>query len=609
VSGFVCIVHGDNAPIERALLQSLTDFLSFRGPDSREIWLDGSIGLGHALLRTTHEAMTERQPASLEGRYKIVADARLDAREELIAELLRAQRNVRSNVPDCELILHAYAVWGTACTDHLRGDFSFALWNAGHKQLFCARDHFGIKPFYYAQLGNLFLFSNTLDCLRKHPAVSGRLNDLAISEFLLFDMIREPSATSFVDIQRLPPAHTLTYNDGGISNRRYWTLPVSDPLRHGRQSDCVDQFRELLDRAVADRLRTNHAGVLMSGGLDSPTVAASARRTLTCNGTGSGLTAYTDIFESLIPHEERHYATLVAEALKIPIEFQVSDDFGPWKYLSQQKSTWPEPVHSPASDGGLHQLRQVAARNRVVLTGFGGDPALSCLLSVHFFGLLKNRKIGHALADAMGYLAADGRFSRLYVRTRWQKWFGSKSQTAHYPPWLNPGLEKRLSLRERWEAWMSAQPPKETARRTAYEAIVDPSWPNLFEGYDPGTTGVPVEVRHPFFDLPVVSFLLALPALPWCSDKELLREAARGILPNAVRLRRKSPLLADPLTALLQQPQAACVDSFEAAPELDRYVERRRIPKVFGERDPWTAWIHLRPLSLNFWLQSRVAAG
>jgi len=134
-------------------------------------------------------------------------------------------------------------------------------------------------------------------------------------------------------------------------------------------------------------------------------------------------------------------------------------------------------------------------------------------------------------------------------------------------------------------------------------------WASLFEGYDAGVTRVPVEVRHPFFDLRLVKFLLALPALPWCSDKELLREAARGILPDAVRLRRKSPLLADPLIAILQRPEAAWLDSFEAVSELGRYVERRLIPKVFGERDPWSAWTHLRPFSLNFWLRSQVATG
>lgn len=602
-------MHEDNAPVDRALLHSLTDFLSFRGPDACGMWSDGPIGMGHALLRTTYESKGERQPANVEGRYWIVADARLDAREELIAELQCAERNVCSDAPDCNLILHAYATWGAACIEHLQGDFSFALWDAHHKQLFCAHDHFGIKPFFYASIGPLLVVSNTLNCVRRHPAVSRRLNDLAIADFLLFDVIREAGATSFADIQRLPPAHVLSCEAGAISVRRYWTLPPSAPLRYTQPNACVEQFRELLDRAVADRVRVSKVGVLMSGGLDSPTVAASARRTLAANGNGAELCAYTEVFKTLIPHEEGRYAGLVAEALKIPIEFQVSDEMGLWKYLNCTNISWPEPFHSPWSDGGTEQLRQVASRSRVALTGFGGDPALSCLLSEHFLQLLKRGQIKRALVGTLQYMSAEGRFSRLYLCTRWHRWFGSKTQAPRYPEWLNQDLERRLGLRERWERFMRAAPRNGAHRPIAYEAVVDPMWPNLFEGYDAGITGIPVEVRHPFFDLRLVHFLLALPALPWCSDKELLREAARGILPDAVRLRRKSPLLADPLIALLQRPESAWVDSFEAVPELGQYVEPSRVPKVFGEKDAWTAWIHLRPLSLNFWLRSNAATG
>lgn len=611
MSGFVCIMHGDNAPVDRALLHSLTDFLSFRGPDACGMWSDGPIGMGHALLRTTYESKGERQPANVEKRYWIVADARLDARQELISELQGADRNVCSDAPDCDLILHAYAAWGTTCIDRLQGDFSFALWDATNKTLFCARDHFGVKPFFYASVGKLVVVSNTLNCVRRHPAISARLNDLAIADFLLFDMIRESGATSFTEIQRLPPAHVLWCEAGTISVRRYWTLPVSAPVRHKRPGECVEHFRELLDRAVSDRLRTENVAVLMSGGLDSPTVAASARRMFApnANGAAAGLFAYTEVFKTLIPHEEGRYAKLVAEALKIPIEFQVSDEGGLSKGLNGEDHCWPEPMHSPGSDSGLAQLRQISVRNRVALTGFGGDPTLSSLLSIHFLQLLKGRQFRRALADAISYLAAEGRFSRLYIRTRLRRWFASKKETSWYPGWLNRDLEKRFGLRGRWETLMRAPNSNSGVRPAAYEAMVDPFWPNLFEGYDPGVTGIPVEVRHPFFDLRLVRFLLALPALPWCSDKGLLREAGRGVLPDAVRLRRKSPLLRDPLVALLERQESAWVDSFEAAPALGRYVERRLIPKVFEEKDAWSAWIHLRPLSLNFWLRSRAATG
>ena len=180
MSGIAGIFHRDGAPVDRELLRSLVEFLGFRGPDAAEIWTRGPIGLGHAMLRTTRESKNERQPASLDGRLWIAADARLDSRAELIARLERENQIPGEMTPDCDLILRSYAAWGPECIRHLRGDFAFAIWDAVKSELFCARDHFGIKPFYYAALGELFLFSNTLDCLRLHPRVSCELNDAAI---------------------------------------------------------------------------------------------------------------------------------------------------------------------------------------------------------------------------------------------------------------------------------------------------------------------------------------------------------------------------------------------------------------------------------------------
>ena len=103
----------------------------------------------------------------------------------------------------------------------------------------------------------------------------------------------------------------------------------------------------------------------------------------------------------------------------------------------------------------------------------------------------------------------------------------------------------------------------------------------------------------------MLKFLLALPSVPWCSDKEILRRAERGVLPDAVRLRRKSPLIRDPLLALLQKPESAWVDRFEAVPELHQYVQRDRIPALYRVAGAGDAWLHSKPASLNFWLQRR----
>ena len=605
MSGFVAILNCDGSPCDKAALRQLTDFLAFRGPDERQVWVDGPAGLGHALLRMTPEVKRERQPLSLDQRVWIAADARVDGRKELINALAREPGDgppISAVAPDVELILRAYLVWGESCVDHLLGDFAFVIWDAPRRKFFAARDHFGVKPLFYATAGGAIVISNTLDCVRRHPYVSDQLDDLAIADFLLFDCINEPGATSFADIRRLPPAHILSTEEGRISTHRYWELCVNEPVHYRRSSDYTERFLELLDAAVADRLHTGRAGVLMSGGLDSTTVAASAKRILAHNGNPDSLRAYTAIFDLLFSHEEGRYAALVGEFLKIQIEFQASDNA---RIFQSADTHTPEPVHAACPDFTACQLTHAFSHSREMLTGFGADPALSSLLSTHFRKLLAKRQFGRALVDAMKYLNAEGRFSRLYIRTRARRWFPSKTQNAWCPEWLNPDLDRRFDLRGRWEECTRTAAPRAAVRPVAQEALAAPVWANLFEGFDPGATRIPVLVRHPFFDLRLVNFLLALPTVPWCCDKELLRAAARGVLPDAVRLRRKSPLQADPVVALLQRPDSSWVDSFSPLAELERYVIRDRLPRVFGTKDPWSAWINLRPLSLNFWLQSQ----
>src|SRR5665213_3142582 len=319
MSGIVGILHLDGAPVDPQLLQRLTDSLVFRGPDATGMWISDNnvrcVGFGHTLLKTTPESAFEHQPFTLDGSLWIVADARVDARTELIAELRAHGEDPCVSVTDVELILRAYRVWGETCLEHLLGDFAFAIWDGPRRRLLCACDHLGVKPFYYAHLGPLFIFSNTLNCVRQHPGVSNRLNDLAIADFLLFEMNRDAATTSFADIERLPPAHLLDCHDGAISIRRYWSLPDSGPIHYRREAEYLEHFTELLDTAVADRLRTDSAAILMSGGLDSPTVAVSAQRVFARQGASSGLRAYTRVFDHLIPDHERHYAGLVGKAL------------------------------------------------------------------------------------------------------------------------------------------------------------------------------------------------------------------------------------------------------------------------------------------------------
>src|SRR5438552_13183588 len=195
MSGIVGIVNFEGAPVDRALLRRMTDFMTFRGPDEQRIWVDGNVGFGHTLLRTTFESEHEHQPFTLDGRVWIVADARVDAQADLIAKLASRGEEVERGVPDVELLLRAYLAWGEDCVDHLLGDFAFAIWDGPKRRLFCARDHLGVKPFFYAASSSCVILSNTLNALRLHPSVSDALNELAIGDFLLFDFNQDAATT------------------------------------------------------------------------------------------------------------------------------------------------------------------------------------------------------------------------------------------------------------------------------------------------------------------------------------------------------------------------------------------------------------------------------
>ena len=130
------------------------------------------------------------------GRVWIVADARIDGRPELRSALADAGWAPDADVPDAELVVRAYLAWGPDCVHHLMGDFAFAIWDAPAQRLFCARDHLGGKPFFYARIGAGVIVSNTLNCLRRHPGVSRELNDQAIADFLLFGHNAEPDTTA-----------------------------------------------------------------------------------------------------------------------------------------------------------------------------------------------------------------------------------------------------------------------------------------------------------------------------------------------------------------------------------------------------------------------------
>jgi len=449
MSGIIGILNLDGAPVDRRLLARMTDFLVFRGPDAQNSWIDGAAGFGHTLLKTTYESERERQPFTLDEKVWIVADARVDARSDLIAKLKARGREVAADVPDVELILHAYGVWQEDCVERLLGDFAFGVWDATRRRLFLARDHMGVKPLYYSHIGSCVIFSNTLDCMRQHPLVSDRLNDLGVADFLLFDLNQDKATTTFADIQRIPPAHCAVWSETGLDLRRYWTLPIDEPVYYRKLDDYVDRFKELLKAAVGDRLRTDRVGIFMSGGIDSPTLAATAHELLRNRSINSGVRAFTIAYDGY--GEERYYAGLVAAKLGIPIEFSgwTEDTFDPdWQSTSFHT---PEPVPYPARLSVDRTYYQgMAAHSRVAFFGEGPDNALRYEWSTYLSYLIRGRRIGRLLYDLGCQAVLDPRLFAVAVRRILKRPAPDETESP-FPDWFNADFEKHFQLRARWQ--------------------------------------------------------------------------------------------------------------------------------------------------------------
>ncbi len=623
MSGIVGIVNLKGSPIAPPLLQSMTALMSDRGPDAQRIWLGDAVGFGHALLHTRSESQPDEQPCSLDGHIWITADARIDDRATLVQALRSGGISVPASTlvtqPDAVLILYAYQLWSDRCIEYLLGDFAFAIWDGRAQRLFCSRDHFGVKPFYYAHVGDWLLFSNTLNCLRAHPVVSDRLHDLAMADFLIFGFNQDATTTIFADIRRLPPAHCLTWTKATATQppllnlRRYWTLPTDESVRYSRGMDYVERFQELMEQSVSDRLQTPDAGVFMSGGLDSTTVAAVAKNCLARQYSSFNLCAHTVVYDRLIPDQERYYSSLAAEAIGIPIHYLVADDYTLFQSWNRPELRRPEPFMDPLAIIAAERLQQAARHGRVVLSGEGGDPVLFPAIG-YFSQQLKLLHLGH-LAKAIGqYISFTGRLPPVGLRTQLRLWLGKQHfWQPPYPSWLNPDFADRLHLRERWQQSTQGFSQRQASHKTrpeAYQLLSQPGWAATFEGFDPGVTGIPLEVRHPFFDVRLVKYLLAIPPIPWFIHKELMRVAMRGVLPEAVRLRPKTPLAGNPAYTLLQQSEGKYVDFIDPPSGLAQYIDWEQALRIMGgEQDTPDLWTNLRPLGLVQWFHNLETMG
>lgn len=251
---------------------AMTDRLAHRGPDGQGVAHLGPICLGHRRLSIIDLSGGAQPMCDSSGTLHITYNGEIYNYTALRDELTAAGSRFATD-SDTEVILEAYRAWGADCLTRFDGMFAFALWDAQRRRLFCARDRFGKKPFFYTVQNNALYFASELSALRRLPELSFSLDPRAVMRYLAYEYVPTPQ-TPFSQVQSLAPAHFLLLKDGSLHTSRYWDMPMPDEGDKRSEAELCHELRELLSEAVRRRMVSDvPLGVFLSGGIDSSIVA------------------------------------------------------------------------------------------------------------------------------------------------------------------------------------------------------------------------------------------------------------------------------------------------------------------------------------------------
>ncbi len=539
-------------------LVAMTELVSYRGPNGfgfayaatdtnerteiihnerrRPQMLRPVVGLGNRRLSILDVSPLGNMPMeSDDGAHAITYNGEVYNYKEIRQELEKAGHRFRTKT-DTEVILHAYQEWGEDCLTHFNGMWSLALWDRSKQRLFCARDRFGVKPFYYAFSGGRFFFGSEIKQILQASGMRRVAHSSAVFNFLERSLIDYSEETFFEGVDQLPGGHYLVLNIGdrlSLRVQRYWELRI-EPNQQKSEEAAVEEFRARFENAVKLRLRSDvPVGACLSGGLDSSAVVCEATRIAPAIEFHSFSACFED--EAL---DERKYISAILSATHSQGHwaFPQADSF--WRTIELMLYHQDEPVGS--SNVFAQWCVMAEAKQHgipVILGGQGGDESLCGYQKYRYFylwHLLRNRD-ARLFREAMLW-ARNG------TRSHW-----TLGDASRYFPAAMRGpfsLTERVCVPE-FSRQTTASRPKLGAGGSIAERqkadLVYASLPSLLHYEDRNSMAHSVESRLPFLDYKLVEFAVNCPPSLKLRDgwsKWILRKALEGTLPDSVRLRR-----------------------------------------------------------------------
>jgi asparagine synthase (glutamine-hydrolysing) len=559
IAGFVSV---DGLPSDAgAIATRMRDVIVHRGPDEAGLFCDDHAALAHRRLSIVDLSTGQQPLANEDGRVRVVFNGEIYNHADIRRELEALGHRYRTK-SDTETIVHAYEQWGDDAVERFRGMFAFAIWDTARRRLLLVRDRLGIKPLYWARVGNTLLFGSEIKALLASGLVRAQANTGVLPELLSTRYV-SGSDTLFVGINKLLPGHRLTFENGEVRVRQYWDIPVPSVEARSEKSETtgaeiVDRFRSLLTESVRLRLMADvPLGMFLSGGIDSSAIAALMSRLV-----DRPIKTFSVGFEERA-FNELGYAREVAAAIGADSHEVVIDDRDFFGALPRLVWHEDEPIAHPSSVP-LYFVSKLARQHvTVVLTGEGSDELLAGYgkyprIAMNWrAGTIYERMLPPALRQFVASRvvpALPGRAGRLARRS-----FLAMERTPE-AMFLDNFAAMRLAdqqvLLSRPEAgeiagmraygtsrsWFDRPPAGSSLLTRLLYADMKTYLVELLMKQDQMSMATSIESRVPFLDHKLVEFAATIPdewKLSGFTTKRVLRESMKGVLPEAILSRPK----------------------------------------------------------------------
>lgn len=622
MSGIVGLVHRDGTSVDETTLREMTSRIAHRGPDGGGVWVDGAAGFGHQRLRTSATPRCRSPHEAVPG-VTVAGDLRLDNREELASRL-----GVGGGCSDAALVARAYRRWGRACPSHLLGAFAFCLWDEPSNRLFCARDHLGVRPLYYATPAGRIAFASEPPALFAVDGVS-RVPNLTRIATYLGGHPEDRDETFYEQVARLPPAHHLTATEDEVTVEQYWSVTDVTPLPAASSAEYERQFRELFLDAVAARLPDETpAGSFLSGGLDSGSIASAAGHLAERRERPTPHT-FSAVFDDVTACDEREFVDAVVDERTVRPHTVRGDRVDPLAGLDRHLRHRSQPFHPSLFMLIWRLYRAVADEGlRVVLHGYGGDQAMGSDVRPRLRGLLRSGRLATFARELSAYLdrydEAPVRdvlwhdIGRPLVPTALRRLRHSRFDDEWYldrtfAP-IAPEFARRVNHPARVRE--STLTPESKSHRAALErSLCSGELPFNLEMNDIAAASFGVRPRFPLLDRRVVEFSLGLPAAEAVRgglDRAIVRNALAGILPARIRARSRKTYFSENIVHGVETYAGGTVREtlFDGTPAVAQCMNvdevRQSFDRLGGGLTATDARVLLMATTLERWLDDHV---